>query len=123
MLFDRKSVLHRLVIGDIFHAGTKNGASLICLVTRITETRIEARVVTTQKEVRIDRSTGLGDLGAERVACSVDSVAPLPVAIHNEMLGLDRRYRLAQKIEDAKLTEIEKKALLFIHDFYPERPI
>lgn len=116
-------LLQRLVVGDIFHAKTRNGASLICLVTRLNKTKIEARIVTTQKEVRIDRNTGLGKLGAERVACFVDSIAPLPVAVHNEMLGIDRKFRLAQNEAALKLTSSEKKALLFIDSFYSGRLI
>lgn len=123
MSITRRTLLHRLVVGDIFHAATPNGASLICLVTRLTKIRVEARVVTTQKTVRIDRNTGLGRLGAEAVACAVDSVAPLPIAIHNEMLGIDRKFRLAQSDEDVKLTSSEKDALIFIYSFYSERPI
>ena len=123
MFVKRKTLLQRLVVGDIFHAKTRNGASLICLVTRLNKTQIEARTVTTQKTVRVDRGTGHGKLGAERVACSVDSVAPLPVAIHNEMLGIDRKFRLAQSLEALRLTNSEKNALLFIDTFYSERPI
>jgi hypothetical protein len=123
MLVKRKTLLQRLVVGDIFHATTRNGASLICLVTRLNKTQIEARTVTTQKAVRVDRNTGLGKLGAERVACSVDSVAPLPIAVHNEMLGMDRKFRLAQSLKSLRLTSSEKKALLFIDSFYSERPI
>ncbi|HMN72649.1 MAG TPA: hypothetical protein PKA55_12365 [Rhodoblastus sp.] len=120
----RKELLRKLVVGDIFHAGTRNGASLICLVTRVGDDQIEARVVTTQRIVEVDRATGLGVVvGPERVACVLDSVAPLPAEIHNEMLALDRKNRLAQTFDDVKLTNSEKNALLFIHDFYPERPI
>jgi hypothetical protein len=39
------------------------------------------------------------------------------------MLGLDRKFRLAQREEDVKLTSAEKEAFLFIDSFYPERPL
>jgi len=123
MLVERKTLLQRLVVGDIFHAKAPNGASLICLVTHVSKTQIEARRVTTQEVVRVDRRTGLGKLGARRVACSIDSVAPLPTAIHNEMLGIDRKFRLAQNEAALKLTSSERKALLFIGSFYSKRPI
>jgi len=123
MLVGRRTLLQRLVVGDIFHATTKNGASLICLVTRLRKNQIEARTVTTQNLVRIERNTGVGKLGAGRVPCSVDSVAPLPIAIHNEMLGIDRKFRLAQDESALKLTSSEKKALLFIDSFYSEKRI
>jgi hypothetical protein len=50
-------------------------------------------------------------------------VVPLPIAVHNEMLGIDRKFRLAQNEEALKLTSSEKKALLFIDLFYSEKPI
>jgi hypothetical protein len=123
MVAERKTLLRRLVVGDIFHAKTRNGASLICLVTNLSKTQIRARRVTTQEVVRVDRSTGLGKLGAKRVACTVDSVAPLPIGVHNEMLGIDRKFRLAQNEEALKLTSSEKKALLFTASFYSKKPI
>jgi hypothetical protein len=127
MLVERKTLLQRLVVGDVFHATTPNGVSLTCLVTRLIKTQIEARTVTTQKIVRVNRNTGLGKLntglgklGAERVTCTVNSVAPLPIAIHNEMLGIDRKFRLAQNEEALALTSSEKKALLFIVHSIPK---
>jgi hypothetical protein len=51
--------------------------------------------------------------------CTIDSIAPLPVDIHNVMLGLDRKMRLRFE----KLSREEKDALLFIADFYPSRPL
>ncbi|WP_148663410.1 hypothetical protein [Bosea vaviloviae] len=119
----QRKLLDRIVVGDIFHAKTSNDASLICLVTGLNEKYIESRTVTNQKYVQIDRTTGLGKMGTGSVDCFVDSLAPLPVAIYNEMLGLDRKFRLAQNEDDLKLTDSEKNALLFIYSFYAERPL
>jgi hypothetical protein len=47
----------------------------------------------------------------------------LPVDHHNTFLGIDRKYRLGFRIEDAKLSEAEIKALLFAAEHYPANPI
>ena len=109
---DLKTKLSRLVPGDIFHAACPNEASLICLVEMITSERIEARRVTTQDHVTFD-------LNDPEVRCTIDSIAPLPVDIHNVMLGLDRKMRLRFD----KLNRAEKDALLFVGAFYPANPL
>ena len=86
---DRKDQLARLVVGDIFHANTPVGASLICLVVSVTESTIHARTVTTQMQTEFDRQTGEGVWGDDRIPCTIDSTAPLPVEVHNVLLGLD----------------------------------
>lgn len=93
---------------------------LICLVTAITETTIHARTMLTQYLLKFDRQTGKGELKGEITTspCTIDSVAPLPVDIHNTMLGLDRKSRLERNEERARLTEDEKRALLFLHSHY-----
>ena len=115
---DCKSKLGRLVPGDIFHASCPSKASLICLVEEISTNRIEARRVTTQDHVTFDLNTGHTFAPAD-VRCTIDSIAPLPVDIHNVMLGLDRKMRLRFE----KLSRAEKDALLFIADFYPANPL
>jgi len=92
-LRDRKDQLARLVVGDIFHAkpSSPEGASLICLVVSVTESTIHARTVTHQMQTEFDRQTGEGVWGDDRIPCTIDSTAPLPVEIHNVMLGLDRK--------------------------------
>jgi hypothetical protein len=116
---DHKAKLSRLVAGDIFHAECPSGASLICLVEAITNEKIEARRVTTQDHVTFELSTGLSLPDNGETRCMIDSIAPLPVDIHNVMLGLDRKMRL----RFAKLDRAEKDALLFVADFYPANPL
>lgn len=61
----------------------------------------------------------------------INSVARLPTEIHNVFLELDRKYRavLGQKgifernPDYFKLTDAEKKALLFIHTHYASNPL
>jgi hypothetical protein len=115
---DRKAALNNLASGDIFHAESPNGASLICLVMSVTEATIHARTVTTQKHLEFDRQTGTAKWGDESVPCTVDSVAPLPVDIHNVMLGIDRKFRLEQESERLKLNDAEKRALLYVDSHY-----
>jgi hypothetical protein len=116
---DRGAKLSRLLPGDIFHAECPSGASLICLVEAITDGRIEARRVTTQDHVTFELSTGLSLHDDGDARCVIDSIAPLPVDIHNIMLGLDRKMRLRFEKPD----RAEKDALLFVADFYPAHPL
>ena len=115
---DRGAALNDLTVGDVFHAESPNGASLICLVMAVTKTTIQARTVTTQTHLEFDRQTGIAEWGDERVPCVVDSVAPLPVDIHNVMLGIDRKFRLEQDSERLKLNDAEKRALIFVESHY-----
>ena len=118
---DRRRALSRLVVGDIFHATARNGAIYICLIEAVTADKIEARRVTTQDHVEFDRSTGaiLGD----EAPCTIDSIAPLPVTIHNIMLGLDRKMRLQNDPEKYKLTKEEIQAISFVNEYYPSNPL
>ena len=118
MMIDRDGALRNLVVADIFHAESPNGASLICLVTEIDETTIYARTVTTQRQYFFDRRTGLGGAGGDQVVCAIDSIEPLPVEIHNAILGIDRKFRLNFDPKKLKLNDAEKKALIFVDEFY-----
>jgi hypothetical protein len=115
---DRAAALNNLAVGDIFHAESPNVASLICLVMAVTKTTIQARTVTHQMHLEFDRQTGVAEWGDNRVPCVVDSVTPLPVDIHNVMLGLDRKMRLEQDPERFKLNDAEKRALIYVDSHY-----
>jgi hypothetical protein len=120
---DRRTLLQSLAVGDIFHAGSPNGASLICLATLVTETAIQARTVTTQKHLQFDRQTGIAEWGVERVVCTIDSVAPVPVEIHHVLLGIDRKFRLEQDLQRLKLNDDEKRALIYVDSHYSSNPL
>jgi hypothetical protein len=122
-MLDRKAELDKLAVGDIFHAEAPNGASLICLVVSILESTIQARTVTTQRQFKFDRHTGVAESGEDRVACTINSIAPLPVDIHNVMLGIDRKFRLERDPERLKLNEAEIRALLFVDSHYSSNPL
>jgi hypothetical protein len=115
---DRRTALANLVVGDIFHARSPNGASLICLVLSVTETAIQARTVTTQRHLEFDRITGVAELRDGPTLCTIDSTAPLPVEIHNIMLGIDQKFRLEQDPRRLRLNDAEKRALIYIDSYY-----
>lgn len=139
---DREIMLEKLVVGDIFHASfpseNPGGPSLVCLVESITGTSIQSRTITTQRKFQFNRQTGTAEAideqpvssqDGERVVCIIDSVAPLPVEVHNVMLGIDRKFRLARSEwfdkspERFNLDEAEKKAIMFISAYYPDNPL
>jgi hypothetical protein len=131
---DRKQLLHNLTVGDIFHASAPNGASLICLTTAVTDTIIQARTVTHQMHFEFDRATGVAawnhakespgkSYADEWIQCVIDSVAPLPVDVHDVMLFVDRRSRLTHLWDDGRLSDAEKHAFLFIYSHYRENPL
>lgn len=115
---DRSAALRNLAAGDIFHAESPNGASLICLVTSVTETVIRARTVTTQRLLEFDRHAGVAKWGAESVLCTIDSTEPLPAEVHNVMLQIDRKFGLQQEPEGFRLTDAEKRALVYVDSHY-----
>jgi hypothetical protein len=122
-LRDRKAQLARLVVGDIFHADTPIGTSLICLVVSVTESTIHTRTVMTQMQIEFDRQTGEGVWGDERIPCTIDSTAPLPVEVHDVMLGIDRKFRLERNPERCKLNDAEIHAFLFVDAYYSSNPL
>lgn len=119
---DWKSVLSQLDIGDIFHASCPSPASYICLVKAIAEDRIISRRITTQEDVDFDLTTGFTLPFSEKPRCRIDSITPLPPAIHNIMLGLERKMRLCSS-DKKRLSDEEKDALKFVADFYPANPV
>jgi hypothetical protein len=111
-------LLQSLALGDIFHAESTNGASLICLVTSVSELAIEARTVTTQIRIRFDRHTGKAVWGEHDISCSIDSIARLPSEIRSVLLGIDEKFGLERNVERLRLTDAEKRALIFVDDYY-----
>jgi hypothetical protein len=114
---DRKTVLSQLAVGDVIHAESPRAPSLICLVVSVTDTIIQARTVTGGKHFEFDRETGVAQC-VDEAACTIDSVAPLPVEIHNVILGLDRKFRLEQDPGRIRLNDAEKHALIYVDGHY-----
>lgn len=116
----KEKALRNIKTGDIFHADGHHGGSLICLATSITDSTINARTVTHQLEFTFDRRTGVGEDLKYSMKGTIDSVAPLPSDIHAALVGLDARFQ--RKLEGPP-TDLEKRALRFVDDFYPAHPI
>jgi hypothetical protein len=118
---DRKSLLAKLDVGEIFHAEAPNGAGLICLVLSLDEANLRVRHITSQDHLIFNRQTGLTENGD-----IIDSVAPLPVEIHDVLVGLDRKYQKHdpdKEPEQFRLTDAEKKALRFVKPHYSSNPL
>lgn len=119
---DIPAALRALNVTDIFHAEAPGGAQLICLVTSVSETAIQARAVTSQVSLIFDRRTGVASWG--RDTCEIDSVEPLPAGIHEVLVALDRKYQSDCKSgfrrpeAEFRLSDTEKRALLFTRRFY-----
>jgi len=107
---------HKLAVGDIFHVGFPNGARPICLIVFVDENLIRARSVTSEQHFEFDRQTGAGIAvwGDQRTPCTILSTLPLPVDIHNIILGIDRKTRLEEDEAKPLLDDDEKRALLYV---------
>jgi|GEM_PF-1144933 hypothetical protein len=119
---DREALIRNIKVGDIFYATCPNGASLLCQAKATGETAIHAqRLFMSDVTFEFNRTTGIA--GSGRVPCRIDSVVPLPPDILQVLLALDHRHRTSTEPGRAKLTDAEKRALLFICNFYRENPI
>jgi hypothetical protein len=65
----------------------------------------------------LDGTTILKD-GEEAAPAKIDSVAPLPDDIRDVLLKLEHRNRTSTAPESAKLSEPERRALVFIQYHY-----
>jgi hypothetical protein len=129
-MLDRKSLLARLTVEDIFHAVAPNGASCVCRVLSVNDTTIHARRMTTQENLEFDRQTGVEKASDGEALAVINSVAPLPPEIRNVFLAIEQKYREIEPedwddpdLERFKLTEAEKKALRFVGPHYSSNPL
>jgi hypothetical protein len=120
MTIAREIALQTLVVGDIFHARSSNGANLVCLVTAIDDGAIYARRIHTQDDVQFDRDT---DFEVGKPHTRIDYVVPFPPDIHKIFLETDRKYQALMALvrqgvdltrEQTKMTSDEKRASLSI---------
>lgn len=126
---DFERALRRLVVGDIFHARSRNGASLVCLVTSFDDTTINARRIHTQDNVQFDRKTGQE---VDKPHTRIDCVTPFPPDIRRIFIELDRKYQeltalLRQGVEltpeQMKMTDDEKRVNRSIDSHVEANPI
>ncbi|HWB50186.1 MAG TPA: hypothetical protein VG651_13830 [Stellaceae bacterium] len=117
---DRETALRNLSVGDIFHARSPNGASLVCLVTRIDEDTIHARRIHTQDDLLFNRRTGIKSSGAPS---RIDCIAPFPPDIHQIFLAMDQKHRVNTELwhqgveptlEQRRLTPDQSRANRFV---------
>ena len=113
---DLRSKLCLLVPGDIIHGRHSAGPSLVCIVEAVEIDRLETRRITTQRHITFDIETGVE---IDFPECRLDSIEPLPVDVHNVLLGLDRKIRVGK----VPINQAERDALLFAADFYPAHPL
>ena len=120
----RVNLLRNLVVGDIIHGNSsRNSASLICLVTEVSEEQLFTRRITTQDKINFNVSNGKAIDPDDGAVFTIDSVEPLPVDIHNALLRLDRVQRLVEQDVKSALSDSDKQAILFAVDFYPKYPL
>src|ERR1700730_4633000 len=127
---NRETLICNLDVGDIFHAEYPNGASCVCRVLSLNDATLYARRMTTQENLEFDRHTGIERVNDGQAQAVMNSVAPLPPEIRNVFLGIERKYRQIKPedwdnpdLERFKLTEAEKKALLFVGPHYSSNPL
>lgn len=120
----REDALRKIAVGDFFRTTSPNQASLPCLALEVTTDSIRARSIASRFDLKFDRTSGIAAFSEyeRNVDCIIDSLAPLPPDVHRVMLGLDRKYASPSE-ESEKLTEDEKRALVFVARFYPQNPL
>jgi hypothetical protein len=124
---DRKTLLANLSVGDIFHAECPSGATCICLVLALDAAAIQARRVTTQESLKFDRQTGIEKRPEGQELAVISSVTALPAEINDVLLKLDQKYGALMGMDEKsrfadperlRLTDAEKRALLFVESHY-----
>lgn len=124
---EREYAIRSIAAGDIFHATSPNGASLICLALEVTDMVIVSQTITSMYELNFDRQTGIAerDFHGEHVVCTIDSVAPLPDDFKETLIAMYRVHSREDKEEeeDSRLKDPEHRALVFAAQYFPAHPI
>jgi hypothetical protein len=122
---NREAILARIDTGDIFHATSPNGASLICLALEVTDTMIVSQTVTSVYDLNFDRRTGKAerDFHGESVVCIIDSVAALPNDFKKTLIAVHRAYSSKDESGVSKLRDAEHRALVFAAQYFRAHPL
>ena len=122
---NREAEVRSIAVGDLFHATSPNGASLICLALKVTDATILSHTITSVYDLSFDRSTGIAerDFDVEHVACTIDSVAPLPDDFKETLIALYRAYQRKDDSDGPKLKDPEHRALVFAAQYFPAHPL
>lgn len=124
-----RAAIRYLAVGDMFHARSSNGASLVCIATALDDVTIYARRIHTQDDLKFDRATGF-ELGSNHT--KIDCVTPFPSDIQKTFVDMDRKYQALYKlvrkgvdpdIAEWKLTPDEKRAHLSINSHTAANPV
>ena len=89
---------------------------MIYLVEAVGPDRIRTRQITTQEPLTFDIETAES---IEAPGCRLGSIVPLPVGVHDALIGLDRKMRLGNQ----QINEAEKAALDFAAEVYLAHPL
>jgi hypothetical protein len=119
----RAELLGKLEVGDILAAQRPSGAKLTCIVLNVDNGEVKSRRVTTQELCHFDIVTGVELVEGRPSGGGIYSVEPLSIEIHNILIGLDRRYRLTVKTDRARITELEKDALISLDAHFLNSPL
>jgi hypothetical protein len=121
----RADSLAKISTGDVFHATSPNGASLICLALDAADTTINSETITSVYALKFDRKTGIAeqDFHGETVTCTIDSVARLPEGIEKMLINLHCACSRKDESDEPKLREAEHRALIFAAQYFPAHPI
>jgi hypothetical protein len=124
-MIKRETAIENIAVGDIFHATSPNGASLICLALEVTDETIGSQTLTSMYELKFDRKTGTAerDFHGEKVVCTIDSVAPLPDDFKETLLAMYRAYLSEDGNDGPGLKDPEHRALVFAAQYFPAHPI
>lgn len=128
----REIALRDIEVGDIFHAESSSGGSLICRAVSVTGKILRARAVTTQLYYDFDRRSGVAiwkgegvpEWNGDEVVCTIDSIARLPNDILKAIEGLDQKFGdCHREPEYYILSKDERRALVFVSKFYSLHPV
>jgi len=118
----REQALSAVKVGDVIFGLGAGGQEKLLLVYKVDQNGIFARHVTTQMELRFDR-TGRTEPLPDGGHCTILSIAALPVADHEVAIGLDRKMRTGKEYPDFVLSKAEVQLLLAKGDFYRAHPL
>jgi hypothetical protein len=124
-MIKREAAIRCIAVGDLFHATSPNGASLICLALDVTDSMVVSQTVTSMYDLDFDRKTGIAerDFHGENVVCTIDSVASLPDHFRKTLIDLHRTYLKKDESDESKLKDPEHRALVFAAQYFPAHPL
>ncbi|WFT79555.1 hypothetical protein QA634_30830 [Methylobacterium sp. CB376] len=117
---NQQELLKMLVEGDIFHAKSYSGAKIMCLALNNDGIIIRARRICVPLIINFDCNTGVGKTDDDRCTYMIICISPLPADVHNEVLSIERKYRLETKQHKLALTKKELETIMFVSSFVEE---